>query len=143
MRLKCSLLLSANLITSVMLGCGGGVELPEPVSVSGKITMAGKPIDGATIAFSAISGGLPPRYRYLTTTTDGNGRYLLDEVYPSEYQVSVLKTAEPSAPLTGDMVMANGNVDELAAFGDTSPLRAMVSDTASAFDFELKSPKKK
>lgn len=142
MSAKCSLLLSASLFTSLMLGCGGE-DLPEPVAVTGKITMGGNPIDNATVAFSAISGELPPKYRYLTTTTDNNGRYQIDKVYPTEYQVSVIKTAEPPANISGDMVMANTNVSEFAAYGDSSPLRAMVSDSTSAFDFELKAPKKR
>ncbi|MBI1349115.1 hypothetical protein GC163_22830 [bacterium] len=143
MSCKCSLLLTASLMMGVIVGCGKSVKLPEPVSVSGKITLGGQPLNGATVAFSAIAGGLPPKYRYQATTTDENGRYALDDVYPSEYQVSVHKDAAPPAGISGDMVMASASTSELAEYGEDSPLRAMVSDSASAFDFDLKAAKKR
>ena len=42
-----------------MIGCGGGVDLPELYQLSGIVTHQGKPIPNAVIVMTSTSGGRP------------------------------------------------------------------------------------
>jgi hypothetical protein len=59
-----------GIVSALIIGCGGG-DLPELGSVSGKVTMDGKPMDGVIIAFFPESGGPS------TANVDAEGQYQL------------------------------------------------------------------
>lgn len=60
-------------ITGVLIvGCGGGVEVPELGTVSGVVTLDGQPLVSATVHFEPQSGG-----RVSMGNTDESGKYEL------------------------------------------------------------------
>lgn len=84
-------------------GCGGS-DKPDTVPVSGKVTLDGVPVDGASVMFRPEGPGRPG-----TAMTDGNGMYSLssygepnDGAVPGVYTVAVIKIGGPGAfALTG------------------------------------------
>lgn len=124
----------------VILGCSKGPQLPEPVNVTGKIQLKGKPASGATVGFSAITAGLPPKYRYQSAVTSEDGSYKLNEVFPAEYLVCVVMPSvgtttdagTPDAPVSGTKAPLYSRMTE------DNPLRAVVSSDVTNFDFDLK-----
>lgn len=88
MRTLKMLLLSAVACT---LGCGGSLG-PPPVPVSGKVTLGGKPVEGATVTFLSTAGG-----RSASGKTGGDGSFKLstintdDGARPGEYNVTIAK----------------------------------------------------
>jgi len=131
-------MLFATILAVVSSGCSRGPSLPEPVSISGKLTLKGKPVDGATISFSAISEGLPGNRRYAEGKTDANGEYSIPDVSPAEYMVQIFKADPSAAPSNPDQVIANPAANSpFAAYGNESPLRAIVKSDSTHFDFEL------
>lgn len=129
----------------VSAGCQRGPALPTPVQIAGKITLKGKPVDSASISFTAISAGLPSKYRYVQGKTDANGEYSIPKVYPAEYLVQINKSdpaAATAAPVAPEQAVANPFENSpFAPYGNESPLRALVQPDATRFDFEL-APKK-
>jgi hypothetical protein len=126
------------ILTSACLGCGSKEDLPKPVAVTGKVTSDKKPMSGVTVGFTAISKGLPARYRYVQSTTDAEGNYSMATVYPAEYQVTLNKAGAAAPEADPQKVAVNPADPELAKFGIDSPLRANVSSTATKFDFDTK-----
>jgi len=123
-------------------GCHKGPGLPSPVSVTGKITLKGQPVDSANVSFTAISEGLPGDLRYVEGKTDASGEYTLANVYPAEYLVQVVKVDPSAAPADLEQAVADPSANSpFAAYGNESPLRAIVKPDATRFEFEL-SPKK-
>ena len=49
----------AGVLLLTAVGCGGGRGDPEMASVSGKVTLDGKPLDDGTITFTPPNGGVP------------------------------------------------------------------------------------
>lgn len=84
-------------LLAVLVGCGGGTDLPETVAVSGTVTLNGDPLEGAQISFMPASG--KGRGAFATSAADGafsastfsNG----DGVIPGEYKVTIVKYSEP------------------------------------------------
>jgi hypothetical protein len=80
------------MISCGLVGCGGS-SLPPPVPVSGKVTLAGKPVDGAVVTFLSTDGG-----RSASGTTGSDGSFKLttintnDGARPGEYTVTISKT---------------------------------------------------
>ncbi len=74
------------------IGCGGGDGFPPPVPVSGKVTFAGKPVEGAAVTFLSKSGG-----RSASGNTDKDGKFKLtsiktdDGASAGEYGVTISK----------------------------------------------------
>ena len=126
---KYSLLL--GLCALLACGCGGGEDLGDPVAVSGKVTLNGQPLSDALVSFTALSG-LPAEYRSARTTTDSEGRYQFDSLYPAEYQVSIVKD-DPSAPQDAAVPAPA----PLAQYGPDSPLRAKIEEEKSDLNFDL------
>jgi len=93
-----------------MVGCGGP-EVPflkDLVPATGRVTLDGKPLSGATVTFSpdiAVEGG-----RFATGVTDANGVYELAVMVsgitpeqskgalPGEYVVSISRVEMPDVP---------------------------------------------
>lgn len=117
-------------------GCGKSVDLGSPVSVSGSVTLDGKPLAKAAVGFNAISKGLPAKYRYVSAFTDDGGNFTMERVYPAEYEVT-LAQEDPSAPAIKDAAVS-GN-PKLAKYAGNSPLRANVSAESTTFKLEATS----
>ncbi len=130
--------LTCSLLACLAIGCGG-VELPKPVPVTGRVTQTGKPVAGATIGFTAIGAGLPAKYRYVSGTTDDTGMFQIEEVYPTEYMVTVTEsTASTEIPADAAAVVpASANAGKLAKYSGNSPLRANVTSDETSFEFKL------
>jgi len=82
---------------TVLIGCGP--SRPETVPVTGSVTLDGKPVDNAAVAFFPEGGGLPAR-----GMTDGSGKFTLmtfvagDGALPGNHRVSVTKSETLAAP---------------------------------------------
>jgi len=59
-------------LSSFVLGCGGG-DTPKLGTVTGTVTLDGKPVEGASIQFEPVSSGLPTAFG----RTDAAGKYEL------------------------------------------------------------------
>lgn len=94
-------------------------------------------MDKATVGFNALSKGLPAKYRYVAATTDANGNFTMENVYPAEYSVNLNQAADTGAPAAQDAAIA-GN-PKLAKYNTNSPLRANVSKDSTNFKLEAKS----
>jgi len=76
----------------VCIGCGGEVKLEGLVPVSGTVTLAGQPVEGASVAFKSEGAG-----RAAAGTTDASGRFQLttlkanDGAAPGKYKVTVIQ----------------------------------------------------
>ena len=73
--MKATFSLVSGIMTMVIfLGCGGGgpSDVPELGSVTGTVTVDGKPAANVTVAFAPEGGGRPS-----TGTTDAEGEYEL------------------------------------------------------------------
>ncbi len=89
-----------GLAALVTLGCAGG-KARDTVPVSGKVTLDGAPVEGATVVFTPTSG----EGAAATGKTDASGVYRLttrdpnDGAKPGTYLVSISKTetADPTA----------------------------------------------
>lgn len=82
------------LVAATGVGCGSGEPAPKLVSVSGTITLDGKPLDGATLAFiPSKSRQVQPSWAY----TDAAGKYALKTpegnsgVQEGEYRIVISK----------------------------------------------------
>ncbi|MBA2117509.1 carboxypeptidase-like regulatory domain-containing protein [Bremerella alba] len=70
--MKCALGLSLLAAIAMVLGCGGGHNGPPVGSVSGTVTIQGKPAPDVVVEFTPAEGG-----RGSSGTTDGSGNYEL------------------------------------------------------------------
>jgi hypothetical protein len=82
---------------SFVAGCGSG--RPETAKVSGTVTLDGKPVEGAIVAFFHPEAGQPAR-----GVTDGSGNFTLttfaagDGAMLGQHKVSVTKVEESADP---------------------------------------------
>lgn len=153
-------------IVGAMLACGcgkSGPEGPPTYAVTGKVTLDGNPVEGASVGFVASAGG-----NSAIGTTDASGAYQLstfgsnDGAVAGQYKVKVTKYkgqggAVAPGGVTGpiddggqhpaDYVESEADAappeNELPAnYADptTSGLTATVTENASqnVFDFDLK-----
>jgi hypothetical protein len=128
--------LSCLLLTLTCAGCGQSVDLGAPVKVTGTATLDGTPLDKTTVGFTAISKGLPAKYRYVSAITDASGNFSIAQVYPAEYSVTLNQDAS-AAPAAQDAAVP-GN-PKLAKYTVNSPLKANVSKDSTTFKFEATS----
>ncbi|NQV24077.1 MAG: carboxypeptidase regulatory-like domain-containing protein [Rhodopirellula sp.] len=122
----------------LVTGCGGSSH-GTPVSVSGKVTLDGKPLSGLTVIFHCTSG-LPAELRSQRAKTDDQGAYSLPEIYPGEYTI-LFEQAGEAVPEDPGMAPADLSATDssLAKYkGDNAP-SASVSDTNTEFNFALDS----
>jgi hypothetical protein len=79
------------MLVGFSVGCSGSIG-PPPVPVSGKVTLGGKPVDGATVTFLSTTGG-----RSASGKTASDGSFKLstintdDGARPGEYNVTIAK----------------------------------------------------
>jgi hypothetical protein len=119
----------------VLAGCGGGddgrIKPPELGTVTGKVTLDGKPLEGAMVEFS------PATARPSFGTTDSSGAYTLnyDEkrkgAAVGEHTVKINTRLETAALGKKEGVPARYN--------DKSELKATVKAGENTFDWDLKS----
>ena len=67
----CRLSACLSLMALLAIGCGGGTKLPELGTVTGVVTVNGKPVEGLTVTFE------PKGSRPSTGVTDSEGHYSL------------------------------------------------------------------
>ncbi len=81
---------------SSLLGCGGSGR-PSLVKVTGKVTVDGKPVEGAIVAFQYVADAKAEYQRPSTGYTDAAGEFVLgtyahDDGAPvGKYKVGILK----------------------------------------------------
>jgi hypothetical protein len=92
-----SFILSLSVVIS-LVGCGAS-DKPETFPVSGKVTLDGVPVEGASVMFRPEGPGRPG-----TAITDANGVYHLssygepkDGAAPGVYTIAVIKIGGPGA----------------------------------------------
>lgn len=139
-------------VTSIIgSGCGAPAPaFPEPVPVSGTITMEGKPLEHAIVYFVPNAAELGPG---ATGVTGTDGKYTLSTstgpdakpgAAPGEYRVAVSSLIGP----TGEIVAIQPNQPPADAgaleslpprFSDPSQseLKANVGPTGGSFDFQV------
>lgn len=80
------------MLTVFLSGCGSSDGFAPPIPVTGKVTLAGKAVDGATVTFLSKSG-----LRSASGNTDKDGNFKLtsvntdDGASPGEYVVTIGK----------------------------------------------------
>jgi hypothetical protein len=122
------------ILAALGCGCNRGPVLPELVPVHGTVTLDGKPLSGASIAFVPIGN---TRGTGADGCTDNNGQY---EVFDrrgqkgapvGEYRVSIVKPG-----------MSGSSHPGLATALDASPIhsgKATIPQGGGAVDFLLRS----
>ena len=125
------------LLTTTMVGCGGGEDYGSPVTVTGTVTLDSKPLADANVTFHSYEEGLPAEYRSKMTKTNAEGKYEMQEVYPAEYKVMVQKFNYDAEEASADGGVAAD--DPLAEYGPNSKLTATVSADKTTHDLTLNS----
>lgn len=125
-------------------GCGGSNAPGTPVGATGTVTLDGKPLVAATVGFTAITEGIPAKYRYTSAITEPDGSFVVDQIYPAEYMVTLNQDgASPGlAAATGPaadqaVVSAVAGNSKLDQYANNSPLRAKVSGEDAKFQFDV------
>ncbi len=119
-------------------GCGSDptADLGPAVTVTGTITLDGKPSDGVEVIFKRLDAGAPAEYRQYVATTDSSGKYSLENVYPAKYAVMVNEKKDEKAEEEGAAAFETGPYKK---YGVNSELEAEVTESNKTFDFELTS----
>lgn len=104
----------------VLAGCGGD-DRPPLANASGKVTLDGEPVAGATVAFVPVEGGRPA-----TAMTDASGVYVMNTYGDEEgaaigeHFVSVMKVGGSGASMLENEDSAPaGDGDESATGTDS------------------------
>lgn len=108
-------------LVSVLGGCGGS-DKPDTVPVSGKVTLDGVPVEGASVMFRPEGPGRPG-----TAMTDANGMYSLssygepnDGAVPGEYTVAVIKIGGPGASAPAGAAPPQSDPNALSSIDGTA-----------------------
>lgn len=127
-------------ILTLLTGTGcGGPDYGTPVTISGKVTSDGEPIPELTVIFHSSSNGLPADVRTRRATTDAQGAYQLEQVYPGEYTILFEKAvAAPEDPGMAPATMDDSAAPWLKYSGDNA-LTASVASSTTEVNFELDS----
>ena len=104
-------LTGAALVVFVLQGCGSGetARTVPTVPVTGSVTYAGKPVEGATVVFSPSQTG--PAFFPAQAITNAEGKFELRTSFgattdalgavPGGYNVTIVKTKAANAGSTG------------------------------------------
>lgn len=131
-RISFSLVLLVTLI-----GCGGDSDLPDLGSVTGTVTLDGKPLPNATVEFTPVDGGRPS-----VAVTEDDGEYELEYTpgnfgaTPGSYQVTIT-----TATTTTDKQGNDVDVPETlpAKYNVNTTLKEEVKAGSNEIDFKLDS----
>lgn len=124
---KCSTLAFVAALCALLGGCGGG---PELGTVTGTVTLGGKPLEGALVSFAPQNG------RPSSDTTDAAGHYELQYTIDKpgamigSHSVSIsTSTMREDGTITAERVPAK--------FNTQSTLKREVKSGENVFDFEI------
>lgn len=107
------LLFSAALLLLPLTGCGKS-DRPELATASGRVTLDGNPIEGASVSFEPVSGGRP-----CSGMTDADGVYKITSYVPfdgapvGDHYVAVIK-------ISGEGAAVPAGVDPTMTLSDIS-----------------------
>jgi hypothetical protein len=145
----------ALMLLVTLAGCNGGPSVNE---VTGKVTLDGTAIEGATVTFQPIAGGTG---KPAVGTTDANGQYKVTDMTSTkigggavagEYRVAVLwykPTGADTSSSTGSESAVDSKASRTTIAGptallpnaylnpETSGLTASVKKGPNNFDFPL------
>jgi|GEM_PF-1233577 len=120
-----------------LTGCGGeSVDLGNPVPVTGKITLDGKPAASVEVLLNRVTDGAPGKMREFVATTDAGGEFKIPEVFPAEYRVMIYDRSQENQDPDKIQAMDTGPYHK---YGMESTLSATVSPTQQSFTFDLTS----
>lgn len=123
------------LLIGVLYLAGCGDSFGPPLKVTGKVTLDDKPLADANITFHSVAPGLPADKRTVTAKTDAAGLYVMNAVYPGEYQVGVEK-GEKVDPAKMQAIPPPNPLSNYAL--GVSTLKATIAkDKPTNFDFLL------
>jgi hypothetical protein len=99
--------LSGILLASTLVGCGP--SQPPMATVTGVVTMSGKPVEGAGVLIEPEAGGPPA-----TATTDASGKFSVSSLIgPSKVAISKVKSQR------GEIGSLKGDEEGVVLSGDT------------------------
>lgn len=108
------------LVLAVIAGCGGVsvTPNPDPVAVTGNVTLAGKPVTDIAVNFQPIAGGLPA----VVTVKDGKFEA---QITPGKYTYFISKASTPTGERSLAKVPASfhqGAMDRVIEVNGPGPL---------------------
>ncbi len=115
---------------------GCGPDLGTPTTLTGKVTVDGEPLSNAALAFHTTEEERPAEYRTFTAKTDAGGQYTVAQIYPGNYEVTVVDTSATSAEADADAESALAG-ESFRPAGDSSDLTVRVGSQPTRFDIEL------
>jgi hypothetical protein len=125
--------LQSILLCLLVAGCGSRNDLAK---VSGKVTLKGQPLEGATVEFQPTAKGASPS----SAVTDAHGRYELMYTFetpgaiPGEHVVSI-RTAGTYFDEQGNELERPERVP--AKYNDQTGLKRSVEPGRNTLDFEI------
>lgn len=132
-------LLSTSLVaTLLVVGCSGS-DTPPLGYVSGKVTLDGKPLEGAEITFQPSEG------RPSTATTDADGNYTL--IYSAEADGALLGEHKVVITTQRDAISSEGVGEDVegreellpAKYHSETELKKTIESGSQEINFELTS----
>jgi len=126
----------AAAVTILACGCGRPAHIPELGDVSGTVTLDGRPLAKATVAFEPAEG------RPSLGTTDAQGAYTLE--FAGGYKGAIVGRHTVRIGTEGYFPAADGTAEFVEesiapAYNTQSTLAADVQPGRNRFDFELSS----
>lgn len=107
-----AILVAAVILFCSLQGCGGSDAGPERASVSGKLTIKGKPVPGVEVNF--LNPEYPNYGSYAVTDSEGNFQLKVGAV-PGENKIFFSKLQSGEIELNPDEGMDSGQLEAMAA----------------------------
>ena len=136
-------------IMAGLLTVGCGDSGPPVVPVSGKVTLDGKPLSGASVTF--VPAGEAAGTFGGSATTDGEGAYTLlntkgaKGVSPGDYRVTVSKAELKNPALAESGGISESDLKQVVPLpytkADATPLKFSVDASGKAIDIPIVSKK--
>jgi hypothetical protein len=136
----------ALLLLTVSIGCGKQASGPATFPVTGVVTLAGSPVEGANVQFKPTSPDLGIAGAQATTRPDGTfdvkieldmGKTSKQGLPAGEYKVAITKLELPTGQTTATRPPKNVLPPQYATI-ESSPLTATVkADGENKLDFPL------
>ncbi len=122
---QCLLCVVSLLFCVVLTGCPGGTDYPDLGTVSGTVTIDGKPTENIVVQFVPVAGG-----RTSVGVTDSRGYYEL------EYAADAKGAAVGKHQVALAAQSASSSDDQVDLSGSDSPIPEQYRD--KIFEFEVK-----